>query len=98
MAVPDAQLLLAMSRTDARIHVEDDASRRPAAMDAINPLTRKIGERREVLLHRQPARLETPHLARRGRRARSSLAADNPAHRRIMAQALGVVHVFVSGK
>jgi hypothetical protein len=26
------------------------------------------------------------------------LAADNPAHRRIMAQALGVVHVIISGE
>ena len=27
-----------------------------------------------------------------------SLAADDPAHRRIMAQAFGVVHVLVSGE
>ena len=26
------------------------------------------------------------------------LTADNPAHRRIMTQTLGVVHIFVSGK
>ena len=26
------------------------------------------------------------------------LAADNPAHRRIMTQTFGVVHIFVSGK
>jgi hypothetical protein len=29
---------------------------------------------------------------------RSRLAADNPAHRRIMAQAFGVVDIFVSGQ
>ena len=28
----------------------------------------------------------------------SRFAADNPAHRRIMPQALGVVHVLISGK
>ena len=98
VAVPDAHLLLAMGRADARIHVEHDASRRTAAMNAVDPLAGKIGERREVLLRRQPARLEAPHLARRCRRARSRLAADDPAHRRIMAQAFGVVHILVSGK
>ena len=38
MAVPDAHLLLAMGRADARIHVEHDASRRTAAMHAVDPL------------------------------------------------------------
>ena len=42
--------------------------------------------------------LETPHLARRGRRAGSRPAANNPAHHRIVAQALAIVHVFVSGE
>ena len=98
VTVPDAHLLFAMGRADARIHVEHDASRRPAAMDAIDPLPGQIGECREVLLRRQPARLETPHLARRCRCARSRPAADDPAHRRIMAQAFGVVHVLISGK
>ena len=58
----------------------------------------KIGKSREVLRCREPVRLEAPHLARRSRTALSRLAADDPAHRRIMAQALGVVHVLVSGK
>ena len=53
---------------------------------------------REVLLRRQPACLEAPHLAWRCRRARSRLAADDPAHRRIMPQAQGVVDILVSGK
>jgi hypothetical protein len=47
VAIPDAHLLLAMGRTDARIHVEHDAARRTASMDAIDPLreVRKLNER-----------------------------------------------------
>jgi hypothetical protein len=44
VTVPDAHLLLAMGRTDARIHVEQDTSRRTAVMHAIDPLACKIGE------------------------------------------------------
>src|SRR5690242_20472240 len=42
--------------------------------------------------------LEAPHLTRRSRAALRRFAADNPAHRRIVAQAPGVVHILVSGK
>ena len=98
VAVPDAQLLLAVGRADARIHIEHDGSAGAASMNTVDPLAGKLDKRREVLLHCQPARLETPHLARRCRRDKSRLATNNPAHRRIMAQALGVVHVFVSGE
>src|SRR5262249_28578035 len=52
----------------------------------------------EVLGRREPLRLEAPHLTRRSRAALRRFAADNPAHRRILAQALGVVHILVSGK
>jgi hypothetical protein len=58
MAVPDAHLLFAVSRADARIHVEHDASRRPPCMNAVNPLSRKIGKRYEVLVRSEPLRLE----------------------------------------
>ena len=46
VTVPDAVLLFAMRRAHARIHVEHDASRRTAIMNAIDPLAGKIGERR----------------------------------------------------
>src|SRR6516165_2279039 len=52
----------------------------------------------EVLGRREPLRLEAPHLTRRRRAALRRFAADNPAHRRIVAQTLGVVHILVSGK
>ena len=48
----------------------------------------------EVLGRREPLRLEAPHLTRRRRAALRRFAADNPAHRRIVAQALGVVHIL----
>jgi hypothetical protein len=98
MAVPDAHLLFAMGRTDARIHVEHDAARRTPSMNEIDPLSRKIGKGRKVLFGGEPSSLEAAHLARWGGTAMSRLTADDPAHRRIMAQTLGVVHIFVSGK
>jgi hypothetical protein len=52
VAIPDAPLLVAVRRTHARIHVQDNASRRTAAMNPVYPLAGKIGECREVLLRR----------------------------------------------
>src|SRR5262249_55346256 len=52
----------------------------------------------EGLGRREPLRLEAPHLTRRSRAPLRRFAADNPAHSRIVAQALGVVHILVSGK
>src|SRR5271168_5482683 len=98
MAVPDAALLLAVGRAHARIHVEHDATGRPTSVHKIDPLAGQVGKSRKVLRCREPLRLEAAHLARRGRTAVGRFAANNPAHRRIMTQALGVVHVLVSGK
>ena len=67
-------------------------------MNVVDPLTGKIGERGQVLFGREPARLETPHLARRRRTSRGRFAADDPTHRRIMAQPFCVVDVLVSGQ
>jgi hypothetical protein len=61
-----------------------------------DPLPRQVGKSSEVLGRRDPLRLEESHLTRRTRAVRR-FAADNPAHRRIVAQALGV-HILVSGK
>jgi Enoyl-(Acyl carrier protein) reductase len=98
MAVPDAILLLAMGRAHARIHVEHDATGRSSAVHKVDPLAGQVSKSRKVLGCRKPLRLEAAHLARRSRTILSRFAADHPAHRRIMAQALGVVHVLVSGK
>src|SRR6476620_8176992 len=69
MAVPDAVLLLAMGRADARIHVEHDATGRPAGMHKVDPLAGQVSESRKVLGCREPLRLEATHLARRSRMA-----------------------------
>ena len=47
---------------------------------------------------REPSRLEATHLACGRSAAGSRLAADDPTHRRIMTQPLGVVDVLVSGQ
>jgi hypothetical protein len=65
-------------------------------VNAIDPFARKVGEDGQVLSRRQPLRLKAAHLAGRGPATKGRLAADDPPHRRIMAQALGVVHVLVS--
>jgi len=67
-------------------------------MDGINPLAGKIGERRMVLFHREPARLEAAHLARRCRCPQCRIAANNPTHRGIVTQAFRVVHVLKTRK
>jgi len=93
--VPDAHLLFAMPRADARIHIEHNASGRMAAMNAAYPLTGKTGERGKVLFGTEPARFETPHLACRCRASRGRFSAGNPTHRRIMAKTSGVVHILL---
>src|SRR5215831_2933863 len=67
-------------------------------MHKVDPLAGQIGNSREVLGCRKPLRLEAAHLARRSRAPVRRVAADDPAHRRIMAQTFGVVHILVSGK
>src|SRR3984893_5087113 len=54
-----------------------------------------MGESGWFLSRREPLGLEAPHLARRRCAIRSCLAADDPAHRGIIAQALGVVNIFI---
>ena len=63
MAIPDAHLLHTLGWAGSRIWVENNSSRRPAAMNAIDPLAAELGECREALLRPVPSRLETPHLA-----------------------------------
>jgi len=70
----------------------------PSAVHKVVPLARQVGKSSEVLGRREPLRLEAPHLTRRSRAPLRRFAADNPAHSRIVAQALGVVHILVSGK
>jgi hypothetical protein len=87
-----------MSCADARIHIEHNAARRSSSVHEIDPLARKVSQCREVHICREPLRLEAPHLAWRSRVALHRLTADNPAHRRIVTQPFGVVHVLIAGE
>src|SRR5207247_5472976 len=75
-----------------------DPTRRPAAMHKIDPPAGQVSEGRKIHRCRQPMRLEATHLARRSCTTLSRFSAHDPAHRRIVTQALGVVHILVSGK
>ena len=70
--------------------------RRP--VQGVDPISRQIGERGEVLRPCQPLRLEAAHLAGRGGAPRNRSVTDHPPHRRIVAQPLGVVHILVAGE
>jgi len=67
-------------------------------MNPVDPGAGEAGQRGEVRLAGQPARLEPPHLAGRGGPAIQSAAIDHRAHRRIMRQAFGVVHILMAGE
>jgi hypothetical protein len=67
-------------------------------MDGVDPLSRQVGQSHEVGLAGQHFGLEPSHLAGGGRFLGHRPAADDPAHRRIMAEAVGVVDILVPGK
>ena len=64
VSVPNAVFLLTMRRADARIQIEHDAIAATMFGNTVDPKTRKIGKCCEVFRLRQPARLESAHLAR----------------------------------
>ncbi len=96
MTVVGAALLLAIGRALARIHIEHYHSWRSPSVHAVDPLPGQISKRREVLRTSEPFRLETPHLARGCRSIMNRSIANDPPHRRVTTQALGVVHVLVA--
>ena len=98
MAVIGAAFLLAVGRAFARIHIENDGLRRSPLVHLVDPLAGQIGERGKVLGPAEPLRLEAAHLAGRGGRPADRPVADHPAHRRVAAQPLGVVHVLIAGQ
>jgi hypothetical protein len=98
MAIVGTAFLLTVSRALARIHVEHDHCRRSPLVHLRDPLAGQIDERCKVLQPTKPLRLEPAHLAGRSGKARNRPVAHYPARRRIMAQALGVVHVLVASQ
>src|ERR1019366_2389642 len=69
-----------------------------AFVPPVNPSPAEIGERDKVRIIRKPLGLEASHLAGRGCLLHCSTTANDPAHRRIAPEPVGVVHVLVSGK
>src|SRR6516225_3182532 len=69
MTVPDAQLLLAMGRADARIHVGHNAARWPSTVHQVDPVAAEVSQCREVCICREPPCLEAAHLDWRSRAA-----------------------------
>src|SRR5665811_404787 len=98
VTVVGCSFLVAIGLAHTRVHVEHDAVQRTAAANPVNPSPAEIGERDKVLIIRKPIRLEASHLAGGGCLLRCSTTANDPAHRRITPEPVGVVHVLVSGK
>jgi hypothetical protein len=98
MAIVSAALLLAIGRAIARSHVEHDDPRRSPRVYLVDPPARQIRESGEVLGPGQPLRLQAAHLAGRRSRPGDRPVADHPAHRRVAAQPLGIIHVLVAGQ
>ena len=67
-------------------------------MNLIDPLTAEIGKRGEIVIARQPFRLKASNLTCRCRLPGDRMTTDNPAHRGIARQTLGIVYIFVSGE
>jgi hypothetical protein len=65
-------------------------------MNSVDPDSREVGQDRQVLLRRQPLRLEAPHLTGRGRTTIKALAVHDGSHRRVTRQSLGIVDILVS--
>jgi hypothetical protein len=67
-------------------------------MGGVDPLAGEIAKRAKIVGSRKPPRFESARLARRCCATLRRFAADNPAHRRIVTKALGVVDIFISGE
>jgi hypothetical protein len=98
VAVVGAAFLLAVGRALARIHVEHDDPWWAAGVHLVDPPSGQIGESGDVLGPGQPLGLEAAHLAGRGGGSLDRSAADHPAHRRVTAQLLGVIHSLIAGQ
>ncbi len=89
---------MAVGRALGAVHVEEDDLRFLATMNPVDPDSREAGQDRQVLLRRQPLRLEAPHLTDRSRTTIKALAVHSGAYRRAARQPFGIVHVLVSGQ
>jgi hypothetical protein len=98
VTIVGAGFLLPVSWALAPIHIEHDHLRCPPLMYLVDPLAGQISQRGEVLGPTEPFRLEPAHLAGRSGKAGDRPVADHPAHRRVVTQSLGVVHILIAGE
>src|SRR5262245_54070291 len=98
VAVVGGAFLRAVGRAHAAVDVEDERGPPSPRLHAVDPLPGEVGQRREVALLGHRARLEAAHLAGGRGVVQHRAAADDPAHRRIMPEPVGIVHVFVARK
>jgi hypothetical protein len=80
---------------DYRLKTHDGVRRLPV-VDLVDPLRGEIGESYKVLGSAQPLGLEPAHPSGRSCTPGDRPIADHAAHRRVAAQSLGVVHVFIA--
>ena len=98
MPIVGAALRLTVGRALARIPVEYNRLRRAPLVHLVDPPTGQIGKSGEIIRPGQPLRLEATHLAGKGSLTHRRATADRPAHRRVVVQTTGVVHVLVPGE
>lgn len=98
MAVVGGTFLLAVGGADTAVHVQHHHVGRAAGMNRVDPLPREIGQGGEVGFAGQHLGFEPSHLAGGCGFLDHRSSPNDPAHRRIMAEAVGVVHVLVPGK
>ena len=95
MTVIGAPLLLAVGRADAGVHVEHNPLHGAAGVNAVDPAPGQVRQGGQVRPLRHDLGLEAAHLAGGGRLSSHGPATHHPAHRRIMRQPVGIVHVLV---
>src|SRR5262249_59983557 len=98
VAVVSRALLRAVRWAHAAVDVEYERRPGTSSLRAVDPAPREIGQRGQVRRRGHRARLEATHLARRRRLLRHRAAADDPPHRRIAPEAVGLVHVLLAGE
>ena len=96
--VVGAAFLSPVRLANAAVHVQHDGRLWTPRMHSVDPGARQISQRGEIDFAGEPTGLETAHLAGRGSLTIQAGAIHNGAHRGIMGETIGVVHVFIPVK
>jgi hypothetical protein len=98
VAVVDRAFLRAMGLAAAAVHVQHHGGGWTVSMNGVDPVARQVGQGDEVLSAGQHLGFESSHLAGGCGFPAHRPDADNPAHRRIMTETIGVVEILVAGE